>query len=66
MKMADDDRHTAPQMAPDKAEKTRNPDLSAWLIWAALTLVALAILPFAIRNHDMVRAFARMCGFDID
>ncbi len=41
-------------------------DLSAWLIWAVLMLVAIAILPFAVRNQDVVRAIARMCGFDLE
>jgi hypothetical protein len=27
-------------------------------------LIAIAILPFAVRNQDVVRAIARMCGFD--
>ncbi len=40
-------------------------DLSAWLIWAALMLIAIAILPFAARSQDVVRAIARMCGFDL-
>ena len=41
-------------------------DLSAWLIWAVLMLIAIAILPFAVRNQDVVRAIARMCGFDLE
>ena len=54
--------------APDQPASlfARYPDLSAWLVWAGLMLVAIAILPFAVRNHDVVRAIARMCGFDID
>ena len=40
-------------------------DRSVWLIWAGIMLVAIAVLPFAVRNQDMVRAIARMCGFDI-
>ena len=40
-------------------------DRSVWLIWASIMLVAIAVLPFAVRNQDMVRAIARMCGFDI-
>ena len=52
----------------DHGEKSppRHADLSAWLIWAALMLIAISILPFAVRNQDMVRALARMCGFDLE
>ena len=52
----------------DEAEGSiaSHPDFSAWLIWGGLMLVAIAILPFAVRNHDVVRAIARMCGFDLD
>ena len=42
----------------------RRADLSAWLVWAVLMLIAIAILPFAVHNQDVVRAIARMCGFD--
>lgn len=42
-----------------------NADRSVWLIWAGIMLVTIAILPFAVRNQDMVWAIARMCGFDI-
>ena len=42
----------------------RHADLSAWLGWAVLMLIAIAILPFAVHNQDVVRAIARMCGFD--
>ena len=42
----------------------RHADLSAWLVWAVLMLIAIAILPFAVHNQDVVRAIARMCGFD--
>ena len=44
----------------------RHADLSAWLIWAVLMLIAIAILPFAVRNQDVVRAIASMCGFDLE
>ena len=44
----------------------RHADLSAWLIWAALMLIAISILPFAVRNQDVVRAIARMCGIDLE
>lgn len=46
---------------------TKSPtDLSVWLIWAAIMLVAIAVLPFAARSHDVARAIARMCGFTLE
>lgn len=57
---------------PDGASVTkteppsRPADLSVWLIWAAVMLVAIAILPFAARSQDVVRAIATMCGFTLD
>ena len=52
----------------DQAASQDHPhvDRSVWLIWAGIMLVAIAVLPFAVRNQDVVRAIARMCGFDID
>ena len=41
-------------------------DLSAWIIWAVLMLIAIAILPFAVRNQEVVKAIARMCGFNLE
>ncbi len=41
-------------------------DLSAWLVWALIMLVAIAILPFAVRNQELAKAIARMCGFNLD
>ena len=43
----------------------RSADLSVWLIWAVIMLAAIAVLPFAVRSQDVVRAIAQMCGFDI-
>ena len=43
----------------------RDADFSVWLIWGAIVLVAVAVLPFAVRSQDVVRAIATMCGFDI-
>ena len=40
-------------------------DLSVWLIWAVIMLLAIAALPFALRSQDVVRAIARMCGFEL-
>ncbi len=38
-------------------------DRSVWLIWLGLILLAIAILPFAVRNNEIVRQMAVMCGF---
>ena len=43
----------------------RDADFSVWLIWGAIMLVAVALLPFVVRSQDVVRAIATMCGFDI-
>ena len=40
-------------------------DRSVWLIWAGVMLAAIAVLPFAARSQDVVRAIATMCGFTI-
>ena len=40
-------------------------DHTIWLIWGVIMLVAIAILPFAVRNQDVVRAIASMCGFEL-
>ena len=39
-------------------------DRSVWLIWMGLVLAAVAVLPFALRNGDVLRQIAAMCGFD--
>ena len=41
-------------------------DRSVWMIWLGLLLVAVAILPFALRNSEVLRQIAAMCGFDIN
>ena len=48
------------------AAPSRPADLSVWLIWAAVMLVAIAVLPFAARSQDVVRAIANMCGFTLE
>jgi len=53
------------QSVPEGSAPARHPDMSVWLIWAGLVLAAIAILPFAVRNNEVVRALARMCGFDL-
>ena len=40
-------------------------DRSVWLIWAGVMLAAIAVLPFAARSQDVVRAIATMCGFTV-
>ena len=61
-----DGTHQPPVTLPEATRVDRDPDLSVWVIWGGVVLVAIAVLPFAVRNQDMVRAFARMCGFDLD
>jgi hypothetical protein len=41
-------------------------DRSVWMIWMGLVLAAVAILPFALRNSEVLRQIAAMCGFDIN
>ena len=53
--------------ASETTSKPTHPaDLSVWLIWAAVMLVAIAVLPFAARSQDVVRAIANMCGFTLE
>ena len=40
-------------------------DRSVWLIWLGLILLAIAIFPFAVRNFEIVRQVAVMCGFNL-
>ena len=40
-------------------------DRSVWLIWLGLILLAIAISPFAVRNFEIVRQMAVMCGFTL-
>ncbi len=44
---------------------TDHADRSVWLIWVGLVLAAVAVLPFALRNADVLRQIAAMCGFDL-
>ena len=57
---------TTPSGDDGETSPPQHADLSAWLIWAVLMLIAIAILPFAVRNQDVVRAIARMCGLDLE
>lgn len=49
----------------DPPSTHQSADLSVWAIWGVIMLLAVAVLPFAVRNQDVVRAIANMCGFDI-
>ena len=40
-------------------------DLSLWVIWGVIMFLAITVLPFVVRSHDVVRAIANMCGFDL-
>jgi hypothetical protein len=40
-------------------------DRSVWLIWLGLIILAIAIFPFAVRNFEIVRQMAVMCGFTL-
>lgn len=48
--------HDAPAVSADR---------SVWLIWGGVMLAAIAVLPFAARSQDVVRAIATMCGFTV-
>ena len=51
--------------AVDTVSESRYPaDMSVWVIWGVIMILAIAVLPFAVRNQDVVRAIAHMCGFD--
>jgi hypothetical protein len=48
-----------------KSDNGHHPDRSAWVIWGVLVVIAVAILPFVVRNGEVVRHIAAMCGFNI-
>ena len=50
----------------DDQKPVRNADRSVWLIWLGVVLLAVAILPFAVRNSEIVRQIAAMCGFTLN
>ena len=51
--------------AADTVSESRYPaDMSVWIIWGVIMIMAIAVLPFAVRNQDVVRAIAHMCGFN--
>ena len=45
-----------------KSDNDHHADQSAWMIWGVLMVIAVAILPFAARNSEIVRHIAAMCG----
>ena len=49
-----------------KSDTGRHADQSAWVIWAVLVVIAVAILPFALRNGEIVKQLAAMCGFTLN
>jgi hypothetical protein len=50
----------------DDQKLVRPADRSVWLIWLGMVLFAVAILPFAVRNSEIVRQIAAMCGFTLN
>ena len=48
-----------------KSDKVHHADRSVWAIWGVLVVIAVAFLPFAVRNTEVVRHIAVMCGFNI-
>ena len=54
------------QMNEQKSDTGSHADQSAWIIWAVLVVIAVAILPFAVRNSEIVRQLAAMCGFTLN
>ena len=44
----------------------RPADRSVWLMWLGMVLLAVAILPFAVRNSEIVRQIAARCGFTLN
>lgn len=46
-----------------KSDDSHHADRSSWVIWGILVVLAVAILPFAVRNSEVVRNIAAMCGF---
>ena len=58
-------KYTQGTDAADTVSESRYPaDMSVWVIWGVIMILAMAVLPFAVRNQDVVRAIANMCGFN--
>ena len=68
MKQKESNQQNADEAYEDPARsetRTDHADRSVWLIWMGLVLAAVAVLPFALRNGDVLRQIAAMCGFDL-
>ena len=63
--MTDGEKSRLTDEAGTTVPERHSADLSVWVIWGVIMLVAVAVLPFAVRSQDVVRAIANMCGFDI-
>ena len=51
--------------AANTVSESRYPaDMAVWVIWGVIMILAITVLPFAVRNQDVVRAIAHMCGFE--
>ena len=48
-----------------KSDDGHHADRSAWVIWGILVVLAVAILPFAVRNSEVVRHIAATIVFTI-
>ena len=48
-----------------KSDSRHHADRSAWVVWGVLVIIAVAILPFAARNSEVLRHIGAMCGFTI-
>ena len=57
---------TQPDQQHNDQKLVRPADRSVWLIWLGMMLLAVAILPFAVRNSEIVRQIAAMCGFTLN
>jgi hypothetical protein len=44
----------------------RPADRSVWLIWLGMVLLAVGVLPFAVRNSEIARQVAALCGFTLN
>ena len=56
---------TNPEQQPQQPRSRWHADRSVWLIWLGLMLLAIAIFPFAVRNFEIVRQMAVMCGLPL-
>ena len=51
---------SAGDLTASAGEKSSPPDLSVWLIWGFIMLVAFAALPFVVRGQELFRTLAVM------